>query len=444
MNIFLYGLSCAGIVLGVLLALVLLILFFMLLRGYIFYLKYGGSRQLKKRIAELRSAPDFKELKDISPSLTMCLIALEDGDFYLHKGINFRMFYKSMKYNIKNRKLYLGGSSLTQQLSKNLLFPFRKVIRRKVAELFAVRILEKNCTKNEILELYINCIEYGENCYGITNAAAHYTGKTPEHLSFSESLQIISLLPAPKRYAPEKDLMLFLKARENAMAAMLRKGLLLEEDYALLSVSAPFEAVLPDHIEKLYNDMASIAIKKQISLEKPMLLEHSLFHRAFKGTFCEKELAEYARNIAESQNTIYCWGCLMNPLSAELIAQKKKAYPDWYTEDKCQKILNSGKNYGCDCSGLIKSYLFQDGYDSFFDFNSSMFLSYATEKGPISTLPERTGICLFMEGHVGIYLGNGQVVEATNNARYGDGVLLTELDGRGFSHWFSCPLVIQK
>lgn len=423
--------------------LILLILFllFLLLRGYLFYRRFGGAKQLFSRVKEIQSGKTFKKLEEINPSFILCLIAMEDGDFFIHKGINWKMFCKSMKYNLKHRKMILGGSSLTQQLSKNLLFPFKKVFKRKIGELFAVRLLEKHYTKNEILEIYINCIEYGPDCYGITNSAMRYVKKEPKELNFTESLQIVSLLPAPKRYAPDKNMDLFHKTRENMVNALIRKGLLRKEDGEKIILSAPFENVLSPDCEMLYEELARIALGKKLSLEMPGLLEIPALQKAFKEKFTEKELADYSLQIAKADNTTYCWGGLMEPISSEYLIKKQQAYPDWYTPKKVQAILNSGKAYGCDCSGLIKSYLFQDGYEPFLDFNCAMFFDYAKEKGDIHTLPERPGICLFMQGHVGVYLGNGQVVEATNNENYGNGVLRSPLEDRGWTHWFACPMV---
>lgn len=441
MNIFLNCLFYIGITLGIIVGFILFVLLFLVLQGYLFYRKHGGSKRLFARIKEIQSDKNFKKFEEINPSFVLCLIAMEDGDFYKHKGINFSMFYKSMKYNLKHRKMYLGGSSLTQQLSKNLLFPFKKVLKRKIGELFAVRLLEKNYTKNEILELYMNCIEYGLDCYGITNAAMLYAKKEPKDLCFSESLQIISLLPAPRRYAPDKNMELFQKTRENSINAMKRKGLIRHVDGEKLLTSSPFEPILSDHCEKVYEELARIALGKKLSLEKPLLLDIPLLQKAFEEHFTEKELADYALQIAEKENTFYCWGGLMEPISEEYLVKKQTAYPNWYTPEKTQAILASRKAFACDCSGLIKSYLFEGTYEGFFDFNSSMFLEYATEKGDISTLPDRPGICLFMKGHVGIYLGNGQAAEATNNENYGNGVLVSSLEGRGWTHWFACPLL---
>lgn len=441
MNMFFRLFIYTGIILSILVGFLILLLAIVLLQGYIFYRKHGGSKRLFARIKEIQETKTFKKMDEINPTFVLCLLAMEDGDFYIHKGINWNMFRKSMKYNFKHRKMYLGGSSLTQQLAKNLLFPFKKVLKRKIGELFAVRLLEKNYTKNEILEIYMNCIEYGLDCYGITNAAKYYVGKEPKDLNFSESLQIISLLPSPKRYAPKKSMELFHKTRENAVNAMKRKGLIRTEDSEKILSSAPFENVLSSHCENIYEAIARIALGKKLSLEKPSLMDLPIIQNAFSKKYTEGKLADYALEIANNHNTIYCWGGIMNPIDDKFLENQKKAYPNWYTDEKIAYLVSSEKEYGCDCSGLIKAYFFQEFYSPFFDLNCAMFYEFSKEKGEISTLPERPGICLFMKGHVGIYLGNGQVVEATNNKLYGDGVLQSKLNGRGWTHWFVCPLL---
>ena len=100
---------------------------------------------------------------------------------------------------------------------------------------------------------------------------------------------------------------------------------------------------------------------------------------------------------------------------------------------------------GFDCSGLIKNYmmggLIEYKYDNSIDMNSEMMLEKSIKKGTIDTLPEVRGICLYMPGHVGIYVGNGFVIESTSNKKFGDGVCKTKISDRKWTHWFYCPTI---
>lgn len=152
-------------------------------------------------------------------------------------------------------------------------------------------------------------------------------------------------------------------------------------------------------------------------------------------------LVEYAYKCLNLP-TIYMWGTMMNLVTDSLINSKKKQYPNNYTTDRInilkEKINNS---YGCDCVGLIKSYYWggieSPNYNSKNDFNTSMMYEAAKIKGEINNMPEKAGICLYQKGHVGIYVGNGTVIECTHSS-YGDGVIKSSVNGRGWTNYFYC------
>lgn len=160
--------------------------------------------------------------------------------------------------------------------------------------------------------------------------------------------------------------------------------------------------------------------------------------------YTAKGLAEYCERCLK-ERTAYMWGTLMNPISADLINKKRNQYPGKYTPGRIQALSALiGKAYACDCSGLIKSY-YMGGfgapeYDAQKDINTAGFFSAAEARGAISTLPEVPGIVLYMDGHVGVYVGGGKAIECTWGA-YGDGVVKTNIDGRGWTHWLKIPFV---
>lgn len=160
-----------------------------------------------------------------------------------------------------------------------------------------------------------------------------------------------------------------------------------------------------------------------------------------------KNLVLYAEECLKLP-THYIWGGIGEVLTPKLIAQKTALYPLVYTVDYRHDLLPYlGKEIrGFDCSGLINCFR-MGGLDTFqmqgdLDQSSSELFQSAFVKGDISTLPELAGICLFLPGHVGIYLGNGRVAEATNNPKFGNGVVETHLTDRSWTHWFHCPGII--
>ena len=155
-------------------------------------------------------------------------------------------------------------------------------------------------------------------------------------------------------------------------------------------------------------------------------------------------LAQHAEKCLKLP-TVYLWDGLGQLITEKVIEEGVERYPEVYTEEYCKHLRKHiGKNtYGFDCSGLIKNFI-MGGLENFqldesLDYNSSMLLRYSEKSGEIRTLPEIKGVCLYMPGHVGIYMGNGRVIEATRNIKFGDGVVETALKDRKWTDWFFCP-----
>ena len=143
--------------------------------------------------------------------------------------------------------------------------------------------------------------------------------------------------------------------------------------------------------------------------------------------------------------THYIWGGIGELITPELIQEKALLYPDVYTEEYQKNLFPfiDNSTRGFDCSGLINNfrmgglehYRFQENLD----WNSQMLFEGAMEKGGIQSLPELRGVCLYLKGHVGIYVGNGDVIESTSNPKFGNGVVKTKVTDREWTHWFCCP-----
>lgn len=158
--------------------------------------------------------------------------------------------------------------------------------------------------------------------------------------------------------------------------------------------------------------------------------------------FTAKGLVEYCKQ-ALGWKTVYMWGGLMKTVTQAFINYKKKQYPKYYSEARVNQLQTKiGNYYGCDCVGLIKSYLFgginSPKYKSKWDTNTRGMYSVSKTKGTIGTLPEMPGLILYMKGHVGVYIGNGECIECTLG-KYGDGVVKTKVAGRGWTHWLQLP-----
>lgn len=130
------------------------------------------------------------------------LIAAEDNYFYQHHGLDFRGIFRALAVNVKSGGFRQGGSTLSQQLVKNLFLSHRKSIFRKLVEAQLALKLEKNFSKDEIMEMYFNQVYWGHNAYGIEAAAQNYFGKHAKELNLAETTLLIGLLQAPEAYSP--------------------------------------------------------------------------------------------------------------------------------------------------------------------------------------------------------------------------------------------------
>lgn len=154
--------------------------------------------------------------------------------------------------------------------------------------------------------------------------------------------------------------------------------------------------------------------------------------------YTSQGLVEYCERMLKMPS-VYMWGGLMQIITDDLIAAKRVQYPGQYTTTRLKYLRTLvAKSYGCDCSGLIKSYLFggigAPRYDAKLDTNTSGMWLAAQTKGSIRDLPDLPGVILYMPGHVGVYTGDRKAIECTLG-EYGDGIVRTKVDGRGWTGW---------
>ena len=141
---------------------------------------------------------DWVPLTEISPYVATAVVVCEDANFWTHGGFNQKSIQDSIRDDLKAGKFVRGGSTVTMQLAKNLYLRREKTLSRKLQEAVLTMLLEQTLTKERILELYLNVIEFAPGLYGIGPAAEHYFHSTPRALSLGQALYLISLLPNPK------------------------------------------------------------------------------------------------------------------------------------------------------------------------------------------------------------------------------------------------------
>ena len=146
--------------------------------------------------------PYWTPIAYIPPALQWGVIVAEDDTFYEHNGFNFAAMRDALWDDIKERKFVRGGSTITQQLAKNLYLSREKSLSRKLKEAIITCKLERRLSKKRILELYLNAIEWSPGIHGVGAASQHYFHKSPADLDFFESILLAAIIPSPRLYNP--------------------------------------------------------------------------------------------------------------------------------------------------------------------------------------------------------------------------------------------------
>jgi monofunctional biosynthetic peptidoglycan transglycosylase len=141
-------------------------------------------------------------LARISPHLQRAVVAAEDASFFIHEGFDWEGIKDAALHNLEAGELKRGGSTITQQLAKNLYLSSERSLLRKAREALITRSLEHRLTKERILELYLNVAEWGRGVYGAEAAARHHFGKSAAALTADEAAWLAAMLPSPQRYDP--------------------------------------------------------------------------------------------------------------------------------------------------------------------------------------------------------------------------------------------------
>lgn len=205
---------------------ILIILFssIILLLGYSYYSKALKENPLFSRVTEITNHENFVKFENMSSYYRNAVISVEDHRFYDHGPIDFIAIARATFTNIKNGALKEGGSTITQQVAKNVVLSQEKSLLRKVAELFAAYDLEKNYTKKEIFELYVNTAYFGDGYYGIYEASYGYYNKDAKDLNLDESSMLAGIPNAPSVYSPRVNPGLAKKRQYHVLNAMLEYG----------------------------------------------------------------------------------------------------------------------------------------------------------------------------------------------------------------------------
>lgn len=165
--------------------------------GYNLYKEVVQKKPIEEKVNEIMSDEGYTALDDISSVFIEKLLESEDRRFYKHFAIDPIALTRAVVVNITQGKYSQGGSTITQQLAKNMYFSFEKRMERKVAEIFVAFQLERMYSKDEILSMYCALAYFGNNQYGIKRASTYYYGVFPSELNEEQSVALVKTLKAP-------------------------------------------------------------------------------------------------------------------------------------------------------------------------------------------------------------------------------------------------------
>lgn len=181
-----------------------------------YYDKYGND------LFQEREKNDYVGLKNISDYVKNSIVSIEDKNFYNHKGFDYLRIAKAMLVNLKSKKLKEGASTISQQYIKNLYLTFDKTWERKIQEALLTLELETHYSKDEILEGYLNTIDFGAGNYGIKEASKYYFNKEPKDLSLAEASIIVGIPKNPSYYNPVTNYENAKERQKNVLISMVK------------------------------------------------------------------------------------------------------------------------------------------------------------------------------------------------------------------------------
>ena len=198
-------------------------------QGYKIYNEAIAETSISKKVENIRKNENYTNIEDLPEMYKNAVIAVEDHRFYEHGAIDIISIGRAIYINIKEFDLVEGGSTITQQLAKNIYFTQEKKLLRKIAEIFMAFELEKELSKDEIFELYVNTSYFGDGYYNVKEASNGYFNKEPIQMNDYESTLLAGIPNAPSIYAPTKNPDLARQRQQQVINKLVSFGYITQE-----------------------------------------------------------------------------------------------------------------------------------------------------------------------------------------------------------------------
>ena len=200
------------------------------IKGYMMYKEAISQTPIEETVNTIRNEDHFTKYSELPDFYINAVISVEDHRFMNHPGFDLIAICRAALADIKSLSFKEGGSTITQQLVKNLFYTQDKTLERKAAEIFAVLDMEGKYSKEEIFELYVNTINFGSGYHGIYYASIGYFEKEPSELTNSESAILAGLPNAPSEYSPDTNTSLTSQRTQQVLDSMVRNRLLTQDE----------------------------------------------------------------------------------------------------------------------------------------------------------------------------------------------------------------------
>lgn len=279
---------------------------------------------------------NFAKIDELSADTKNAFISIEDKSFYSHHGVNYKRIAKAMLNNIKSRSLKEGASTITQQLVKNTQLTSEKTFERKIKEVALAQKIEAKYSKDEILQNYLNIIYFGNNCYGIENAANYYFSKHAKELNLEESAMLAGLIKSPAKYSPIRNKENCINRRNLVLSEMYKDEVISTEDYNKAK-NSPLNLSINNERKNKLNSYSQASID-----EAEMILGLPARQIALKGykiyTYQNHNKQEALENAINSQN--------LETDSAGIVINNSNHSIEAYIGDSIFKILDAKRQPG--------------------------------------------------------------------------------------------------
>lgn len=198
-------------------------------KGYFMYREAVKAYPISQMVSSIQNRENFVEYDELPTIYIDAVISAEDKRFESHCGVDFIAIGRAVWNDIEAMSFVEGGSTITQQIAKNQYYTQEKKLERKFAEIFTAIELEKYCSKQEIFELYVNTIYFGDGYYGIYDAEKGYYGKLPSELSDYEAIMLAGLPNAPSAYSLNTNPDLAFSRMNIVLSRMVECGVITQE-----------------------------------------------------------------------------------------------------------------------------------------------------------------------------------------------------------------------